>query len=116
MMWTVRLVDLSDDSRVRFAVEHLLGGGAIVYPPLFLSVAPEGGLECQVLSSFQPANVTAATAAADRARAQVALADLLRAAPILRGFLGKSRWSLIDDYGTGCVIVGRFAGDRFEPA
>jgi hypothetical protein len=98
-----------DGPRFALALERFQGGDAFSFQGVGFSINVRGGLECEVASSWQPENVTEATAESDLTRSEMVLAQLLRSSPAFAAAIAGRTVThvLVDDYDIGTVELCR---------
>jgi hypothetical protein len=98
-----------DGPRFALALERFRAGEAFSFRGVGFSIDSRGGLQCDVASSWQPENVTQATAESDLKRSEMALAELLGSSPgFAAAVAGRAvTHVLVDDYGFGAVALCR---------
>jgi|SRR5687767_273444 len=91
------------------ALERLRDGDSFNLEGVSFWLAPDGNLEVSVESSRRIENTTEQTALADLQRAMKLVVDLASTSPSFASLARAhpQRFSLIHDYGTGSVELGR---------
>lgn len=100
--------------RFELALERLREGEAFSFEGVSFCLAPDGHLEVSVESTWSIENTTEQTALRDLQRAMNLVNDLVARSPSFASIakIHPQRFSLIHDYGTGSVELGRLLDEK----
>jgi len=104
------VVETTNGRRFDLALERFLAGQVFGFQDVCFRMLPSGEVCCAIDSSWGPENVTPETAVSDLIEGQASFRELVEDSPAFASLVqGKPvRYELVDDYGTGTLLLCSF--------